>query len=351
MRTPFKMKQFWKEIGLVILIIVTSILPYFNVLFSEALRNSINVFGFEISHTHYNNQAVFHSLFNRILMIVFPLILFKVSNRRFRYAVLFLLYWNLYRLFWVFSNEDFLAQNTLLFQCIAMALVLLLLVRFSVADRKIIMVFEGVVKKGKTNKLDFLIAFLILAVTIIQRLIFDFPFDDDSFHFMGFEISDHGFQSTRTFLWILSHKLSMLTVVSVCYFTQMKWWRYALLFPILLFIYEVRNVLNPDTEFMLEHEIMEAFPLLFGVLLLLVFLSRAAYFQSKAAAIYQSTYQRIEAAVKNRMVGNEKRMVADSEEKFTELKKGNAQSLKELEELKRTLSNALRKSDNSKKSF
>jgi len=345
------MKQFWKEIGLVILIIVTSILPYFSNFFSE-VRSTINFLGFEISSPYYaNSQSLFLGISNRILIMVFPLILFTVSNRRYKYAVLFLLYWNTYKMFWIFVSSEFILKHTLLFQSVAMALTLLLLVKIRRIGRKIVMIFEWGIGGAKTSISDFLIALLILAVTLTQRLLFDLPFRDDKLRFMGFEISNHGFQNIRTFLWVLNYKVSLLTVILVCYFTQKQWWRYALLFPILLFIYEIRNVLNPDIDFMFEHELFEAFPLLMGVLLLLIFLSRAAYFQSKAAAIYQSTYQKIEAAVKNRMVGNEKRMVADSEEKFNELKNGNAQSLKELEELKRTLSNALRKSDSSKKGF
>jgi len=345
MRTPFKMNRFQKEIGLVILIIVTSVLPYFSNFFSET-HNTINIFGFEFSHIQVDNQTFFHGLFNRILMIVFPLILFKVSHRRYRYALLFLLYWSIYRFFWIFINNDFVQQHVLSFQGAAMALVLLLFVKVRYIRRKIVMTFDLGVSDAKTSISDFLIASLILGVSLSQKVTFFYSWHNIKLSVIGFEISDYGFQNTVTFLWVLNYKISLLMMVSFCYFTQKQWWRYALLFPILLFVYEVRCILNPNWQTVSERELIEASPLLLGVLILLVFLSRAAYFQAKAAAIYAATYQKIEEVLVNKDVSSkEAAFIAKSKEKFNKIKQDKIRNLEELERLRNILSNKLDKAD------
>lgn len=337
------MNQFQKELLLVGLIVLASVLPYMH-LFSSEFHKTISIFGFEYTHRFPSNQNFTFGVLTRIQMIAFALIFFKVSNRRFRYAVFFLLYWNIYRMLGIFMSLDLMASNTFLFQCIAMVSVLFLVVRVSLIERRVVLTFKLGSTDSKVKLSDFLIAFLILATTINQRVVYDLVPNNGKLSILGFEISNHGFDHASMFLWSMSYKVSTLVLVTICYFTQRKWWRFALLLPILLFIYEIRSLLNPDRDFMVEHEIIEALPLLLVLLLTLVGLSRSAYVQFKLSEIYKKTYRRIDNAIrtKSSVVGSE--FIAANERKFEVIKDSSTKGLEELEQLKNTLSQALNKS-------
>jgi len=331
-------KTFYRELGLVIFIVLNALMVQMHLL-ADASHSNLYLFGKEVFHGYMDNQHFFWGLLTALQPLLLISLLYCKIEFRFKYAFLFLQYWLIYSLLNDLLMENIgVSEKTL--QILSILLVLLFF-GFTIKNEKRAAIFKPIDKK------DFFITLIVIALPLYGRILFDVL---KSMLLFVFQTS-FGWPDIDGLIFTLIVKSYYFVPLLIFFFTLKQWWRYALLFPILLVVYQIKSIFDDSTQYIDEHEIITALPWLLTVLILLVFLSRAAYFQSKIAAIYQSTYQRIETAIKNRVAGDEKRMVTESEEKFNELKKGNAQSLKELEELKRTLSNALRKSDSSKKDF
>ena len=125
-------------------------------------------------------------------------------------------------------------------------------------------------------------------------------------------------------------------------FEVRKWWRYALLVPILLTVFQIRTALNPNNEFLDTFEILEAAPFLFLVLVLLLFLSNAAYYQSKMKELHRKTYDHIEVAIQKKLKGREYYLY-QTKAKWQKMKNADDVNENELHQLKQRLEQELQK--------
>jgi len=188
---------------------------------------------------------------------------------------------------------------------------------------------------------------LVYSILLLTTLLFSFlheivPLNENKIiNFSLFEIDAHGFETIELLLWAISLKTVILIPMILWFLTEKKWWKYALLSPILLTIYQLRNILFVDSEYFDEFEILQALPLLGLVLIVLLALSKNAKEQYLFQAIYQKTYARFEqkALAKHR---KKEEALAQAKAKLKALKTDpNKKDLAELLELKRQLEQKL----------
>lgn len=99
-------------------------------------------------------------------------------------------------------------------------------------------------------------------------------------------ISSNGFRDVSTFIWYMNLKICIIISISIWFVTCFEWWRYSILCPIILFTYQLWEVLKADVILIDEDEYIESLPYIFIVLLVLFFLSNSIKYQAKIMDLY-----------------------------------------------------------------
>ncbi len=132
-------------------------------------------------------------------------------------------------------------------------------------------------------------------------------------------------------------------MLSAWFLLEKNWWKYALLSPILITIYQLHTILFTNSEDIDVYEIIQALPLLGIVLIILLALSKNAKDVYLFKAIYQKSYSKLERVVKKR----HHQKLQDLEEAKQELADYQSNTskgkLEDLQGLKERLEKALRK--------
>ncbi|MEM7487321.1 MAG: hypothetical protein AAF348_19100, partial [Bacteroidota bacterium] len=160
-------------------------------------------------------------------------------------------------------------------------------------------------------------------------------------NFFGLIITTDLFTDVSVFLWVLSLKLLLYVTLLLLFFTLRKWWRYSILAPILLTTFQIRTIIFPKSEVFDEYEVFESLPLLLIVLVVLLYLSKAAYYQSRLKGLYQTTVSQMEEH-KKRLLGDK---ASQLHQKWKELAhfKSKDTNVNALKDLKNDLERELKK--------
>lgn len=174
---------------------------------------------------------------------------------------------------------------------ISSAILLLVALRKKIFDQGN---FSGI--KGQFSLKNLLCVFLILGYTIFFIwIMFFFPEGTHQAEFLFWTIGDMGFPDTLSFLWYLNNKLGIIIMGLLCFFSTKKWWRYALMSPILLNLYETFGAFKLDQPALDEFEIILALPALVLLAFFLYLLFNSKRMQALAIGLYDHTWKRSEA--------------------------------------------------------
>ncbi|WP_343486388.1 hypothetical protein [Allomuricauda sp. d1] len=333
-----KRDRFLKELSLGVLIFFSPFLVQFHLLFSET-DTTFNLYSWEYSHGYDSNLAYAWMVLLHIIPTLLIVVYYFHTIKIHRYAILVCLYWLSY---------DFLKQGTNLENHWLIPLVILLIPLFSFKNKTSNFFNNFKIARDSGLRNTFFCLLLVLS-PIIGTISSNISFEMKSVDFHLFELGNFGFPNFATFLWYLALKLLVLTPMVVFFLSEKKWWRYALLSPILVTMYQLRTGLKPEIDVIDEHEIFEAMPLLLGILLILLFLAKPAYYQNKLKTIYQKNHTRAEELL-SKKYGNKSGEFENLKNRFLSFKEDrdkNAILEEELLSLKSQLENELQKSTTS----
>ncbi|MEM1336462.1 MAG: hypothetical protein AAGF96_01870 [Bacteroidota bacterium] len=331
--------SFAKEVFVALIILGNfMILPLH--LFASPEASVLRILGYEYVHWYPSNQSFFWSMLSKLQILAYTMLLFCLSNRRYKYALLLLAYWMVYEMFWDIvpwegNTAKFIIQIVSMFFVLIIAAVQTPLGSFT---------NNAPCKLDRLDrpKLDIVITFILVLLLVLRRLSLKLPIDLEELNLFGFTISAYGFPNMSNFLGYLSVKILLLVPVVILFKSSKKWWRYTLLAPILLAVLQVKTALNPDLEDIDAYEIVEAAQFLILVLLLLLFLSNTAFYHAKMAQLYQRTYNHLELAIQKRFRQREL-FLTKSKDKWEALQKKQDANDAELLQLKQHLEQELQK--------
>ena len=107
-----------------------------------------------------------------------------------------------------------------------------------------------------------------------------------------FALDNYGFPDMGVFLWYLGSKLSLLIPLFIWFKSCTRWWRYAILSPIIIFSYQVYEVFlnGPIIE---GAGNLKAVPSVLFVLLILVAISRIVNYRTKILNVHEALKKEI----------------------------------------------------------
>ena len=153
-------------------------------------------------------------------------------------------------------------------------------------------VHHGIVKPLQTNRIQLLWIILVL-VSVSIRIIAELVPQGISTLYAGpFTIKAYGFLDISIFIWYLSQKVMILVPLIIGYFNIRSWWRYAILSPIILYLYQFWESFQ-DLNSVDGNTNIKIFPLVLMSVLLVLVLSRLV----KQHYLSLDTYDQITAEI------------------------------------------------------
>ncbi len=334
-----KKDHFFQNLVFVILILANSLILQFHLLGEETSSN-LRFNGKTLSHVYDSDQMFYWILLSYFQLLAFHVIFFFTVKTGIRYFALFGIFWHT----WGLTNELLLLFDLnyyrdtikLLLMCTVLFLGILEFVRSVLRKKKPI----DSDQTGKSLGYYLLITVFMFGPMLMEKISYELSSGKDTYVILGVPIGSRGFPDFSLLVWFTSLKLQLVFPLIVLFLHLKAWWRYALLFPILLTVYQLRSGLNPNLKDIDAYEIFEAAPLLLIVLALLLFLSRSAYYQSKTARLFKRAAKNVEALVQVRFKKQE-HFLKNAKARFTQLKSDKDPNEQELRDLKQHLEKEL----------
>ena len=330
---------FVKEALLALVLFCLPFLLWTHIWFAEGAPTIINFFGFNL-HFDFGPQVFYWIIISHSIPLVY-LLLFSCSNKhRVRYLGMLLFFIGIQSLLefamdgFDFFSKEISVWTSILISC-SLVFIILQTKYFAFSKQR-----STLFRPLSAREFLFLLTFLCFIPIWFSR--FWVHSDLESPLTLGwFEIGTFGFVTVGTFFWTLSFKAILLFAVVLWFFSTRSWWRYALLSPILITVYQIRTIFISDNYVMDEYEILHALPLLGLVLIVLLALSKNAQEQYLFQAIYEKTYTRIEQTQRAKQQKKEDEL-AQAKAKLEKLKTiPHKKDMEELLVLKRQLEEKL----------
>ncbi|TKD60925.1 hypothetical protein [Flavobacterium sp. ASW18X] len=190
-------------------------------------------------------------------------------------------------------------------------------------------------KNNQLNPANLL--FIVIGLLYISSTFSVIPYKSKELNLGFITIGSYGFYDFSTFHLAVIIKIYGFIAFLTWFFSEKKWWRYAILSPILLLVNQFYNCIISDSEedIVDEFELYQSGPFLLAILIVLLLLAQAADHQEQIRAFLKLQYQNIEHAVEQRF-GKQQQNIEEKKQRLAtkkDLSKAELAALKkELEE-------------------
>lgn len=89
-------------------------------------------------------------------------------------------------------------------------------------------------------------------------------------------ITSGGFDNIQIYLHALVTKLTFVLLTGIWFLTSKNWWRYAILIPFTMFLFQLSGVINFKISYIDEFDFWYSLPIIIPILVLLIYVSYIA---------------------------------------------------------------------------
>jgi hypothetical protein len=89
-------------------------------------------------------------------------------------------------------------------------------------------------------------------------------------------IDSGGFNNVQAYLHVLVTKIAFILLTGIWFLTARSWWKYAILVPLTMFLFQLVGVFNFKYEYIDEFDFWYSLPIILPILVLLVYISYVA---------------------------------------------------------------------------
>jgi hypothetical protein len=164
-----------------------------------------------------------------------------------------------------------------------------------------------------------------------------FPSNEESIKFLFFEIKSTGFGDIQNKLYHIFQRSSFIIPLLIWYFYEKKWYKVAILSPIIIYSAQLYNILILDTSELDEIEVFQTLHFIIPLLLVLLLLAKANDNQHIIKYWLANQYNVVETKLKEKYLERDNKILK-SRKKI----KAKKSKLTELEQLKIDLELELR---------
>lgn len=86
-------------------------------------------------------------------------------------------------------------------------------------------------------------------------------------------ITTSGFNTVQGFIYTLFTKLTFVLLTGIWFLTSKNWWKYAILVPFTMFLFQLSGVINQDIQYIDEYDFWYSIPVVLPILFFLIYIS------------------------------------------------------------------------------
>lgn len=85
--------------------------------------------------------------------------------------------------------------------------------------------------------------------------------------------SSGGFNNVQSYFYTLFTKLTFVLLTGIWYLTSRNWWKYAILVPFTMFLFQLSGVINYNIQYIDEYDFWYSLPVIIPIVVFLIFIS------------------------------------------------------------------------------
>jgi len=89
-------------------------------------------------------------------------------------------------------------------------------------------------------------------------------------------IDSGGFNNVQAYLHAMATKITFLLLTGIWFYTSKTWWKYAILIPFTMFLFQLSGVINYKEGYIDEFDFWYSLPIILPILILLIYISYIA---------------------------------------------------------------------------
>lgn len=115
---------------------------------------------------------------------------------------------------------------------------------------------------------------IILIATPFLFYIYKFaPSDSTEWNTIFGILKSNGFGTMQAFMHALFTKITFLTLTIIWFLTARNWWKYAILVPLTMFLFQLSGIINWELKYIDEYDFWYSLPFILPIVLFLIYLS------------------------------------------------------------------------------
>ena len=124
------------------------------------------------------------------------------------------------------------------------------------------------------------------------------PGDSKQWDTLFFTVHSGRFNSVQLFLHALFTKLLFTILLSIWFLTAKHWWRYAILVPLTMVLFQLVGVINFSIQYIDEYDFWYSLPVVIPIVIFLIWLSGKLRFYTTALDIREQIDEELESIQK-----------------------------------------------------
>lgn len=118
-----------------------------------------------------------------------------------------------------------------------------------------------------------LLSLILVATPFLFYLYRLAPAESNEWETIFGTIRSGGFNSVQGFIYTLFTKAILVLLTGIWFVTSNNWWKYAILVPFTMFLFQFIGVLNHEIKYLDEFDFWYSLPLIIPILLFVIYIS------------------------------------------------------------------------------
>ncbi|GGG37178.1 hypothetical protein GCM10011344_42510 [Dokdonia pacifica] len=118
------------------------------------------------------------------------------------------------------------------------------------------------------------IAFLLAITPFLFYLYKYAPDNSKTWETSLFTFESKGFNNAQNYIHALFTKITFVIITALWFITAKHWWRWAILIPLIMFLFQLLGVINYQVSYMDEFDFWYSLPIIMPIVVFLIWISR-----------------------------------------------------------------------------
>lgn len=127
--------------------------------------------------------------------------------------------------------------------------------------------------RRKSVFLGVLLSFFLIATPFLFYIYKFAPSDAKEWNTIFGAINSGGFGSVQAYMHALFTKITFVSLTGIWFLTSNNWWKYAILVPLTMFLFQLSGVINYKIQYIDEFDFWYSLPLILPIVIFLAYIS------------------------------------------------------------------------------